>query len=996
MTDAILAPHGNGTTLPEQIAALAIRHGNRPAILSPAAPPLSFAELAHQISALRTWLGEQGLGPEDRIAVPAPQGPATALAIIALASSAACIPINPRLSRAECLGLLRDGKATAFFDAGGVLDAGREAAAEMGLRILSMPFPFPPADAVSAPPAPQEAADGPRTVKADDPALIIGTSGSTGQAKIVAITHRQLLARAHKTIRFLGLSAHDRCLNVMPLCYQLGQNPGLFAPLLAGGSAICPAEFTERNFFEGLQALAASWYNAGPTHQQAILKWLRKAPERIARHRLRFARSGSAPLPLALREEIEALLGIPLIESYSSTETGPLTCNSPSGRRKPGKLGRGDEQDLAVVDQQGNRLPAGSLGEVIARGPCVIAGYENDPLANAQAFREGWFHTGDMGCFDEEGFLTLTGRIKDIINRGGEKIAPAEVDALLLAHPDVEEAVSFPTPHASLGEDIAAAIVARPGRSPTESALRDFLHGKLAVFKIPHRILRVGSIPRGPTGKPVRAQLAAHFKTALAPAGGPRTAATTSPLTGKLVQTWRDALGRDDIGPADDFFQHGGDSLAVVNLLVAVEQGLQVRLPPDMLARYPTPQRLADALQRQVSSGQGSVVSLHPHGREIPLFAISARHGHALWIILIGRELGPGQPFHALQPPGMDWDKAGCHDLPAMAAHYIGVMKALQAKGPYRLLGSSFGGLVAFEIALQLQAAGEQVDLLALLNSTPPSIFRGGRLEASTSTPLPECYDEVQNAVEAAGVRVARAHIKARNAYRLERAFDGEIVYFLCRGNASAPRRDRRRLWRHFATAGVRYLPLPGHHSEYNRAPQLPLLCQMLRACLQGSQPAGIAPARLFPARLRLAADAAGRACIEGLHQPAVAIDGLAQGALEALHVSESGLGLRGWALDPQTGGPAEALLVFLGSQLLGQGSCGDVREELASRRQDLSLRYAGFTFHLPLAGAAAALAAEALSIVVVSADGRTARLETAGAPAPALSCNPSPLQPSQ
>jgi acyl-CoA synthetase (AMP-forming)/AMP-acid ligase II len=211
--------------------------------------------------------------------------------------------------------------------------------------------------------------------------------------------------------------------------------------------------------------------------------------------------------------ELEAVFGCPVIESYGMTEAShQMTSNPlPPRPRRAGTVGPAAGPEVAILDEAGRPLPAGSVGEVVIRGPNVTAGYVANAAANASAFTDGWFRTGDQGVLDADGYLTITGRLKELINRGGEKISPREVDDLLMSHPAVAQAVTFALPHDKLGEEVAAAIVLREGKSATERELRDFVSARLADFKVPRKVVFLAEIPKGATGKLQRIGLAAKL-----------------------------------------------------------------------------------------------------------------------------------------------------------------------------------------------------------------------------------------------------------------------------------------------------------------------------------------------------------------------------------------------------------------------------------------------------------------------------------------------------
>ena len=350
----------------------------------------------------------------------------------------------------------------------------------------------------------------------DDVALVLHTSGTTSRPKIVPLTHRNVCASASNIRKTLGLTPDDRCMNVMPLFHIHGLMAAILSTLSAGGSVFCTPGFDALRFFPWLKAAKPTWYSAVPTMHQAILSRATHNQEIINATNLRFIRSASASLPPGVMQQLEGVFNAPVVEAYAMTEVShQVTSNPlPPARRKSGTVGIAAGPEVSIMDQQGALLSRGDVGEVVIRGTNVTLGYENNPAANTESFTNGWFRTGDQGVIDEDGYLTITGRLKEIINRGGEKISPREVDDVLMAHPAVEQVVTFAMPHDKLGEEVAAAIVLRTGVESTEQEIHAFAAENLANFKIPRKVLFLDELPKGPTGKIQRTGLAKQLGVA--------------------------------------------------------------------------------------------------------------------------------------------------------------------------------------------------------------------------------------------------------------------------------------------------------------------------------------------------------------------------------------------------------------------------------------------------------------------------------------------------
>ena len=345
---------------------------------------------------------------------------------------------------------------------------------------------------------------------ADDVALVLHTSGTTSRPKIVPLSHTNICATAGNVRESLALVPEDRCLNVMPLFHIHGLMAAVLGSLGAGASVFCTPGFNAMKFFRWMKEAQPTWYTAVPTMHQMILARAANNPEIIEAVRLRLIRSSSASLAPQVMQQLEETFGAPVIESYGMTEAAhQMTSNPlPPRSRKPGTVGVAAGPEVAIMNDAGRLLPSGTIAEVVIRGVNVTDSYQNNPEANATAFTDGWFRTGDQGVIDSEGYLRLTGRLKEIINRGGEKISPREVDEVLMDHPAVVQAVTFAMPHDKLGEDVAAALILGEGESLTESEVREFVRGRLASFKVPRRVIFLDEIPKGPTGKLQRIGLA--------------------------------------------------------------------------------------------------------------------------------------------------------------------------------------------------------------------------------------------------------------------------------------------------------------------------------------------------------------------------------------------------------------------------------------------------------------------------------------------------------
>lgn len=494
-------------TIPELLA------GAKPdlvAITAPDRKPLPFANLRALIDTTLKALNSCGVGRQDRVAIVLPNGPEMACAFISVASAATAAPLNPSYKADEFEFYMSDINAKALIVEAGSDSAAISVARKLGTQVIEL---HPRRDQGAGSfqlVAEQEArAAKPGPAQPDDIALILHTSGTTSRPKIVPLMHRNIAASAQNIATALQFSAKDCGLTIMPLFHIHGLMAGLLAPLSRGGRVFCTPGFNALKFFGWMQEARPTWYTAVPTMHQAILTRAGQNKAVIAANPIRFVRSSSSSMPPQVISEMEATFGAPLIEAYGMTEASHQMASNPlSGPRKPGSVGPAAGPEIAIMDESGNLLGPNQTGEIVIRGPNVTSGYENNPKANAAAFTNGWFRTGDQGVMDDDGYVSLTGRLKEIINRGGEKISPREVDEVLMDHAAVQQVVTFALPHEKLGEEVAAAVVLRDGMSATEKDLRDFVNARLAAFKVPRKIVFLDEIPKGATGKLQRIGLA--------------------------------------------------------------------------------------------------------------------------------------------------------------------------------------------------------------------------------------------------------------------------------------------------------------------------------------------------------------------------------------------------------------------------------------------------------------------------------------------------------
>ncbi|MBK9021759.1 MAG: AMP-binding protein [Sulfuritalea sp.] len=484
------------------------------AIGAPSRQALTHGALRDLVARTVATLNSFGVGRNDRVAIVLPNGPEMAACFLAVASGTASAPLNPAYRGEEFEFYLGDLDAKLLIAMSGVDTPARAAAQKLGVPIAELvpdlaagagSFTLQaPAGAVAS-----AAANG-GFAQPDDVAMVLHTSGTTSRPKIVPLSQKNLCASARNIRRTLAFSAQDRGLNIMPLFHIHGLIAGVLAPVSAGSEVFCSPGFDALKFFGWMDECHPTWYTAVPTMHQAILTRAGRNKEIIAKNPLRFLRSSSSSIPPQVITELEAVFGAPLIEAYGMTEaTHQMASNPlPPAKRKPGSVGLAAGPEIEIMDEAGNILAPDAVGEIVIRGQNVTTGYQNNPKANAEGFTNGWFRTGDQGVKDAEGYVSLTGRLKEIINRGGEKISPREIDEIIMDHPAVSQVVCFAVPHPKLGEEVGAAVVLKEGATATEKDIQAFVATRVADFKVPKKLLILPEIPKGATGKLQRIGLA--------------------------------------------------------------------------------------------------------------------------------------------------------------------------------------------------------------------------------------------------------------------------------------------------------------------------------------------------------------------------------------------------------------------------------------------------------------------------------------------------------
>jgi acyl-CoA synthetase (AMP-forming)/AMP-acid ligase II len=561
---------------------------------------VTFGELRDWSRQLAHRLSDLGLSPGAKVAWLLDNGLFTAkLFLGTMYGGFVTVPLNPQAGRSQLTSTLSHADATTVFVSDEYSPLLQSAMADIGRRIAVIPA-HPDQG-----PAWGEATPGKRGLspaRVDDDALLVYTSGSTGNPKGVLASHAGVIAGGAIAVRAHQLSPRDRSLCVLPLHHANAQFVTLLATLSSGGSVVMPRRFSVMSFWDWVAEYGCTWFALVPNFISQLLNWSH-APGRNGAadfRSIRFARSSSAPLPPSTHRAFEDKFRLPLIEAMGMTEVGGSIFSNPlpPGQGKIGSVGISTGFDVRVVDACGRAVAAGASGEIIVRGPSVMKGYYKNPQATSDVIdADGWLHTGDLGYQDEDGYFFLVGRAKELIIKGGENIAPREIEETLVRHPTVVDAAAVGVPDPHLGQDIVAYVVTRPGANWSEKGLLDFCERELGQFKTPSRIHRATELPRGPSGKLLRSGLAERavvgdraFLTAQVEGGNAvrGSAAARADVEKVVMGVWAELLGTERLSIHDNFFSLGGDSLIAHQIISRLRRALQVELPVRIIFEAPT------------------------------------------------------------------------------------------------------------------------------------------------------------------------------------------------------------------------------------------------------------------------------------------------------------------------------------------------------------------------------------------------------------------------
>jgi acyl-CoA synthetase (AMP-forming)/AMP-acid ligase II/thioesterase domain-containing protein/acyl carrier protein len=692
------------------VRAHAALHADAPALLATARTTCTYQQLAAHLDALGAALAQWVPAENPVIAVAAANGPELFTAIVAAMSGGICAPFDPSRPPAEIDAFLADiMPALVLADAAAILRH-RDAFHRHGVGILRM---------IAAPAAPAGVFD----VLAEEPyqrqarvpeygedvALLLRTSGTTSFSRIVPHTMRRLMQICTSIVDALNLQPADRCFNTMPLHHTYAITSVIGSSLVAGASVVCPANIGAAALVEGLRAHKPTWYTAAPPTHRDVLAYVRREAQPLDCS-LRFIRTVGAPIDVQLLIDLEAALGAPVLQGYGSTEAPLGTLNLPLSNRL-GSVGRPVGCEIAIFDS-----------EVAIRGANVApsyAGSERGPIVDPIT---GWYRTGDAGHIDADGYLYITGRLNELINVGGEKVAPGYVEKALKAHPAVADAVAFPLPHPTLGQHVAAAVVPHANATVTERQLMEHAALLLPRPAVPNVVHLVSAIARDGSGKVRRRELTATFARDSRVAQLDLKQTEENSLLHALLRIWEEILEYAPVALDENFFAAGGDSLRAIRVMTRIEADLGITMSTDTLLFAPTIRELAQAVLAQAKgTPRNRIVALRATGSRPPLFFYDSDvNGGGLYARFLVAALDSEQPIYLVRPNGALGDSIP-ESIDAMAAADAVMIATTVPSQTYRLAGFCAGGVVAFEVARRLEIAGSTVDVVALVASAAPN-----------------------------------------------------------------------------------------------------------------------------------------------------------------------------------------------------------------------------------------------------------------------------------
>jgi amino acid adenylation domain-containing protein len=812
-------------------------------------------------------------------------------------------------------------------------------------------------------------------LSADAVAVLAYSSGSTGLPNALMITHGQIIEDIGRVSRGLEIVPQDRIAHFAAVNTLSAIKSSMLA--LLSGATLCPFAVAQRgigHLADWLSEQQITVYISGTSFFRNFVKTL---PDGRQFPHMRVVRiggeSGTASDFAAFRKHFRP--GSVFIHGYAASEVGSiaqlrLTHDDPvpKGRLSVGLPFEGLE--VSIEDDEGKTVAPGEVGQIVVRGNALAAGYWRNPALTANRFGQGSigriFRGGDLGRFNDNGLLEYLGRTDSQVKVRGFRVMLTDVEDTVASMPGVEGAAVCAIEQPNETVRIVAYVVLNhdapanpaPGQSPASlrdasiSSLRREIRTILPDHMTPSEFVVVDRLPRTTTGKIDRQKLQQarpdDRRQVISSATPGANGEPRAKMREMLLTFWRAVLNRQDIGPDDDFFLCGGNSLAALDLFHRIENELHYQLPLTVLSEAPTVNLFAACLETAAAGLVSNMARVNAAGRQRPLFAIHGVHGHTLGLLSTLRALGPDQPVFGLQPPKMDWASVGCTTVQQVAAYFIGEIKAVQPQGPYRLLGTSFGGVVAFEMALQLQNSGDSAEYLALVDTNPPTC----KLEDDVDLWLGHRPPNRQQAgpILDLHLRVYEQHVRMMSAYALDDrlkqgVFRGELTYFCCTGNPILAKHDRRRLWQHFASR-FRLLLLASPHDVGTPGSDRTAFQDLLRASLNGEVQTGSDPAAVFNRTYQIEDRDGHEYILDSIGEAYRVEQNRMQGNIDGVFIEDETIQFKGWVVEPCGRRPAQTIAVFLDHRYLGCGATSERRPDVADKLAAHSALYAGFNFH--------------------------------------------------
>lgn|GEM_PF-583838 len=817
---------------------------------------VTYGELPKVLGAIQQWLRLSGVAHGDVLGVAMSNGVEAALTLLGGCLRATLTPMDPELSAAEMKAILEHIGAKGLITDEAHAARWAPVVAALGLSMFVMPFRKSGAMELWAG-SEARSFDVP---DADHIMLLHRTSGTTGTSKRVPLRALNLGVQARNTAESLGLTSDDRILEVMPLFHMHGFGC-LSGTLYSGGTVLCTPGHDGRFYAERVRAFQPTWFSAAPAILADVARIHAQDPGLASQVHYRFIRSLSAAIDVTLVKALEQSVHAPVIVQYGLTEAlSPVIANLPTGTQKAGSIGRPYRNEVWIVDPNGRDVAQGEQGEIVLRGEGVITGYAESEGVNAQAWFRDRFRTGDLGSVDKEGYVFITGRLKEEINRGGEKISPYEVEAAIAGHPGIRQAAVFATAHPTLGEEVAMAYV--PMDQPVDvEDLRAWLQDRIAPHKAPKRFFPLEQLPTTATGKLKRVELAQLLGAKLAQQGAEPSgsihldqyerAVNQALATGQMgdgrspdqvpsdyvertvAMVWGQELGSDRVLLNDDFFLIGGDSLSGVRICARLKEMLGCEVQLVDLFKYPVLRRFAAQVGRKDHAKRWTnLAPIRLTGSAIPFICVHGDEGN----YNLPRLISSDRPFIGFMHQGEDGRGMRHMTIKAIARHYVNELLEARPEGPYILAGFSTGGVICFEMAQRMRSLGKEVPLLILLDARGPK-FNWWRYAPRTKLAdlkgeflRPRCERYLDKGMpipfKLRNFYIINTYRRALERYR-PKPYDGRVLYLRSLQRAHEPSG-----WGDLLLGDTHTVAFPGEHVTLLREPHVHAVAEHIETFL--------------------------------------------------------------------------------------------------------------------------------------------------------------------